>query len=280
VACKTADGTVDGLGTVIGDATKDYRSLTVPTDGIQVLATNDARYGKILAGPEYLDWNTSSLVRLLTATGAAANNGTKANAALTADLFGDWREEVIWRAADNTSLRIYSTTIPATNRIYTLMHDPQYRLAIARQNVGYNQPPHPSFYLGEGMNDPPRPRIVHRDTEAPAFKTLTPSATSLWPPDHRMVPVSVHAEVVDLLDAAPTARIIGVSSNEPIDGEDDGNTSPDWVITGPLTVDLRAERSGTGTGTGRIYTIEVEAIDAAGNTTRQTVTVRVPLNRS
>ena len=96
----------------VGDATKDYRSLTVPTDGIQVLATNDARYGKILAGPEYLDWNTSSLVRLLTATGAAANNGTKANAALTADLCGDWREEVIWRAADNTSLRIYSTTIP------------------------------------------------------------------------------------------------------------------------------------------------------------------------
>ena len=96
----------------VGDATKEYRSLTVPTDGIQVLATNDARYGKILAGPEYLDWNTSSLVRLLTATGAAANNGTKANAALTADLCGDWREEVIWRAADNTSLRIYSTTIP------------------------------------------------------------------------------------------------------------------------------------------------------------------------
>ena len=64
-----------------------------------------------------------------------------------------------------------------TNRIYTLMHDPQYRLAIAWQNVGYNQPSHPSFYLGEGMNDPPRPRIVHRDTEAPAFKTLTPSAT-------------------------------------------------------------------------------------------------------
>ena len=53
VACKTADGTVDGAGTVIGDATKDYRSLLVPTDGIQVPATNDARYGKVLAGPEY-----------------------------------------------------------------------------------------------------------------------------------------------------------------------------------------------------------------------------------
>ena len=57
----------------------------------------------------------------------------------------------MWRTADNKFLRIYSTTIPATNRIYTLMHDPQYRLAIAWQNVGYNQPPHPSFYIGEGM---------------------------------------------------------------------------------------------------------------------------------
>ena len=223
------------------------------------------------------DWNTNALVRLLTATDAASNNGTKANAALTADIFGDWREEVIWRSADNASLRIYSTTIPATNRIYTLMHDPQYRLGIAWQNVAYNQPPHPGFYLGEGMAEPPRPRIVHRDTQPPAFKSLTPSATSLWPPNHRMVTVSLTAALVDLLDGAPTARIVGVSSNEPIDGEDDGNTSPDWEITGPLTVDLRAERSGLGTG--RVYAIEVEGKDAAGNATRQSVAVRVPLNR-
>ena len=51
-----------------------------------------------------------------------------------------------------------------TNRIYTLMHDPQYRLGIAWQNVAYNQPPHPGFFLGDGMADPPRPPIVHRDT--------------------------------------------------------------------------------------------------------------------
>lgn len=221
------------------------------------------------------DWNTGTLVRLLTATDAASNNGTKANAALTADLFGDWREEVIWRSADNTSLRIYSTTVPAANRIYTLMHDPQYRLGIAWQNVAYNQPPHPGFFLGEGMADPPRPRIVHRDTLAPAFKTLTASATTLWPPNHRMVAVSVDAVLVDLLDPAPTARITGVSSNEPVNGADDGDTSPDWEITGPSSVNLRAERSGTGTG--RIYTIEVEGRDAAGNTTQQTISVRVPV---
>src|SRR5215207_5862274 len=54
VACKTADGTVDGAGNVIGDPSKDYRSLTVPSDGILAPATNDQRFGKILAGPEYL----------------------------------------------------------------------------------------------------------------------------------------------------------------------------------------------------------------------------------
>jgi hypothetical protein len=80
-----------------------------------------------------------------------------------------------------------------------------------------------------------------------------------------------------LIDPAPTARIVGVSSNEPVDGADDGNTNPDWQITGPLSVNLRAERSGSGTG--RVYTIEVEGRDAAGNTTLQAVTVRVPLDR-
>ena len=105
------------------------------------------------------DWNTGTLVRLLTATGALSNNGSKSTPALSADILGDWREEVIWRAADNTSLRIYTTTVPAADRRDTLMHDAQYREAIAWQNVGYNQPPHPSFFLGDGMKTPPRPRI-------------------------------------------------------------------------------------------------------------------------
>jgi rhamnogalacturonan endolyase len=106
-------------------------------------------------------WDPASatLVRLLTAEGAAANNGSKATPALSADILGDWREEVIWRSADNTSLRIYTTTIPAVNRLHTLMHDRTYRLAIAWQNVGYNQPPHPGFFLGAGMAPPSPPRI-------------------------------------------------------------------------------------------------------------------------
>ena len=62
-------------------------------------------------------------------------------------------------APDGNALRLYTTTIPTEHRIHTLMHDPQYRLAIAWQNVVYNKPPHPGFYLGHGMAPPPRPDI-------------------------------------------------------------------------------------------------------------------------
>jgi rhamnogalacturonan endolyase len=106
------------------------------------------------------NWADGTETRLLTAEGCTSNNGTKSTPALSADLLGDWREEVIWRSTDNRELRLYSTTIPTVHRLYTLMHDPQYRLAIAWQNVGYNQPPHPGFFLGDGMKPAPRPNIV------------------------------------------------------------------------------------------------------------------------
>ena len=74
------------------------------------------------------------------------NNSTKSNACLTADLFGDWREEIVLRYGDG--VRIYFSTIPTDYRLTTLMHDSQYRCAIAWQNVGYNQSPHTSYYIG------------------------------------------------------------------------------------------------------------------------------------
>jgi rhamnogalacturonan endolyase len=107
------------------------------------------------------DYLGSQPHRLLagSAFGAASNNGTKATPCLSADLFGDWREEVIWRNGNNQELMIFTTTIPTRYRFTTLMHDPAYRLAIAWQNVGYNQPPHPSFYLGEGMTNAARKSV-------------------------------------------------------------------------------------------------------------------------
>ncbi len=95
------------------------------------------------------DWKNERDVDLLRAEGCYSNNSTKATPCLCADIFGDWREEVIWRSRDNKELRIYTTTIPTTHKLRTLMHDPQYRLSVTWQNVGYNQPTQPGFYLGE-----------------------------------------------------------------------------------------------------------------------------------
>ena len=103
---------------------------------------------ELLDGNHIDKYGTSGDMRLLTADGCASNNGTKSTPALSADLFGDFREELVLRTTDNKSLRIYTSTIPTTLRVRTLMHDPQYRAAIAWQNVAYNQPPHPSFLLG------------------------------------------------------------------------------------------------------------------------------------
>jgi rhamnogalacturonan endolyase len=100
-----------------------------------------------------------SLYSVPTAYSTASNNGTKANPCLSGDILGDWREEIILRSSDNTKLRIFIPHELTTYRLYSLMHDSQYRLAIAWQNVAYNQPPHPSFYLGEGMAPPPTPKI-------------------------------------------------------------------------------------------------------------------------
>lgn len=111
------------------------------------------------------DWKAGQTVPLLTAEGLTSNNGTKANPALSADLLGDWREELILRAEDNRSLRIYATPYPTDRRLTTLMHDPQYRVAIAWQNTAYNQPPHTSFHLGAGMKAPKPADIVTRKAQ-------------------------------------------------------------------------------------------------------------------
>jgi len=102
------------------------------------------------------DPKTERLERLLDGAtfGAASVNGTKSNPVLSADLFGDWREEVVWRSSGDDALLVFSTTTPTPHRINTLMHDPQYRVQVAGQNAGYNQPPHPSFHLGHGMQPP------------------------------------------------------------------------------------------------------------------------------
>ncbi len=102
------------------------------------------------------DPETESIHPLLIAHACTSNNGTKATPTLSGDIWGDWREEVVWRTRDNSELRIYTSTIPTPYRMPTLLHDPQYRVSLAWQNVAYNQPPHPGFYLGDEAPLPER----------------------------------------------------------------------------------------------------------------------------
>ncbi|WP_171109469.1 rhamnogalacturonan lyase [Streptomyces sp. Z423-1] len=114
---------------------------------------------ELLDGTRIDKYGTSSDTRLLTGSGVSSNNGSKSTPALSGDILGDWREEVVWRTSDNRALRIYSTPHQTTTRITTLLHDTQYRVALAWQNTAYNQPPHPSFFLGNGMATAPRPAV-------------------------------------------------------------------------------------------------------------------------
>ncbi|MFB9477632.1 rhamnogalacturonan lyase, partial [Nonomuraea salmonea] len=107
-------------------------------------------------------YGTGGDTRLLTASGVHSNNGTKATPSLSGDILGDWREEVIWPTSDDRALRIYATPHATATKIHTLLHDPQYRVALAWQNTAYNQPPHPSFFIGAGMSTPPRPDVYVR----------------------------------------------------------------------------------------------------------------------
>lgn len=108
-------------------------------------------------------WNpsTKSNTRLVTADTSNSINGTKAVPVLSGDILGDWREEVIWKGNDDSSLVIYTTTTPTSFKLFTLMHDAQYRSAIAWQNTAYNQPPHPGFFLGQDATLPSLPADIY-----------------------------------------------------------------------------------------------------------------------
>ena len=94
------------------------------------------------------DWQQKTIIDVKHLDGVVFNNGTKSNPCLAADILGDWREEVIARTPDSDELRIFITPIPTDHRINCLMEDIPYRLSTAAQNVGYNQPSEPGFYLG------------------------------------------------------------------------------------------------------------------------------------
>lgn len=137
-------------------------------------------YQEGLDGTSVRKWNSStqSVDYILSDSNVHSCNSTKATPTLSGDIMGDWREEIIWALNDNSALRIYTTTEVTDSKLYTLMHDRQYREAIAWQNVAYNQPPHTSYYIGEDMSTPVQPSIytVGSTGAAPVVST-SPSVT-------------------------------------------------------------------------------------------------------
>jgi hypothetical protein len=124
-------------------------------------------------------------------------------------------------------------------------------------------------------------KVTVVDTTPPIINSIVATPNTLWPPNHKFVPVSVAITATDICSASTSCSIVSVTSNEAVDAHGSGHTSPDWIISKPgpaaspahLGVELRAERAGGGIG--RIYTINVQCSDPSGNTTTGAATVSV-----
>jgi hypothetical protein len=225
-----------GRGT-IGDIDPDIRGLETwavglwSADGRQLSTTTPSTNFGVKWGPDMttqtLNWSNGTQTipvlddavrgRLLTAEGARANLGTRAVPGLAADVLGDWREEVLLSSADSTQLRIYFSTELTTHKLYTLMHDPQYRAEVARQNTTYNQPSYTSFYLASDMTfrDVPVPDIrVPAVPEAPTqveARAGDGSAEVSWTPADGDAYPPVTGYTVTTAPSGPTCHTVETS---------------------------------------------------------------------
>ncbi len=158
-------------------------------------------------------WNgeNNKAETIFTASGCTAVNGTKANPSLTADLFGDWREEVMYPLKDGSALRIYMSTTPTAYKLPTLMHDIQYRMHVAYQNDCYNQPTHTSYYLGFDTKTVPVPQIytVGDNAKNPDLAKKSWNINDLY-----------SGEKVELVLDTPTALINGIPKRVDNDNTD------------------------------------------------------------
>lgn len=151
---SSAAGTYNCTGTQI--------STSKPSTNFRIYWDGDLQ-DELLDGVKITKWTGNGSSTLLTASSylnSQSCNSTKSTPCLSADIFGDWREELIlWSRNDSASLVIFSTTTSTNHKLFTLMHDPVYRLGIAWQNTAYNQPPHLGFYIGDGLTELKMPDI-------------------------------------------------------------------------------------------------------------------------
>ena len=189
---------------------------------------------------------------VFTADGTANCNWTKNTPSATGDIFGDWREEIIARTSDNKYIRIYTTNIYTQWRNYTLWHDHQYRQGMVWESVGYNQPPHASYYLGE----------LEKITVAPPPLTMTDrkeianygSITSAYDGQHVIVCETNNTEVSVADGAKPFVATFNVPSW--VQGTNSENTNGNPLINyvyytctvkgGAFAGDMRLVKQGDG----------------------------------
>ena len=198
-----ADGIYNQAGEKVGNIPNtngsNMENFAVYWDGDlgrELLDGNKLVKYSIKSGTERIYYNSKN-----STLPGSINNSTKSNACLTADLFGDWREEIVLRYGGG--VRIYFSTIPTDYRLTTLMHDSQYRCAIAWQNVGYNQPPHTSYYIGSaalakdsGGNtlNYLAPNTSFTEVTYPDTSSITPRPTIKTTPEPVSVSVTADAD--------------------------------------------------------------------------------------
>ena len=147
---------------------------------------------------------------LLTADGTLVNNSTKGNPGLVGDVLGDWREELLVRTTDSSAIRIFTSTEVTSHKLYTLLHDKQYRAELARQQTGYNQPTYTGFYLASDTDfaNVPLPKYWAPGSLAAVGKQVTASAASGELPEGVSNQVNAHLRQAERAAASgqyPTA---------------------------------------------------------------------------
>ncbi len=179
------------------------------------------------------DYENQEVAVIFDADGCASNGGTKAVPCMSADLFGDWREEIVWKTSDEKSIRVYSTAIETPYKIPTLMHDCTYREAIATQSNHYNQPPNVSYYLGAETTSVPVPEIyVIHDGETITSPDLN---------GHTTVDIVPGGGTVDATKSVAAKSVIKLLLDSPYAYADDDLTKVDTnddEVT-PIEVDGR-----------------------------------------
>lgn len=159
---------------------------------------------EILDGTKISKYTSPSKIdTIFTANGCTSNNSTKSVPCLTADLFGDWREELVMAASDGNSIRIFCTTAATKVRLTTLMHDMQYRMQVSAEQCCYNQPPHVSYYLSSDAALPERPNVVIGDSVTPGGPSIpstpdVPGTTPSTPNDPDYHPAAEPYTLADL----------------------------------------------------------------------------------